>query len=108
MKLQSEKGNSSAERLEGFKNMISGNVIDPKSSNGKDQKNYMQKQVYITLGNLMTVAASLEIDTCPIGGFDPEKYDEILGLKEKGLQSCVVCPIGYRSADDEHQNDTKN
>ena len=29
-------------------------------------------------------------------GFDPEKVDEILGLKEKGLRSVILLPLGYR------------
>lgn len=102
-----EKGTRSVESLAGYKKMIMGSVVNPESTYGSDQKNYLQNQVYIALGNLMTTCAALEIDTCAIGGFDPAKYDEILGLKAKGLQSCVVCPIGYRSADDEHQNDPK-
>ena len=62
------------------------------------------KQIYIALGNLMQAAAELKIDTCPIEGFEPEKYDQILGLTEKGLTATVVLPIGYRSTEDENQN----
>jgi nitroreductase len=65
------------------------------------------KQVYIALGNLMQAAAELKIDTCPMEGFEAEAYDEILGLKDKGLTTSVVLPIGYRSNEDETQHYAK-
>jgi nitroreductase/dihydropteridine reductase len=58
------------------------------------------KQTYIGLANLMNAAAELHIDTCPMEGFDASKYDEILGLSDKGLAAAVVCPVGYRSEED--------
>ena len=61
---------------------------------------WMQKQAYIALGNLLTVCALEGIDSCPIEGFDPEKYDEILSLSELGLRSVLVLPVGYRAKDD--------
>jgi len=57
-------------------------------------------QVYIALGNLMTVCAAEEIDACPIEGFIPSEYDKILNLTEKGLKSVLVMPMGYRANDD--------
>jgi hypothetical protein len=33
-------------------------------------------------------------------GFDAAKFDEILGLKEKGLTTSVIVTIGFRSEDD--------
>ncbi|WP_350291166.1 NAD(P)H-dependent oxidoreductase [uncultured Croceitalea sp.] len=68
---------------------------------------WTSKQAYIALGNLMQAAAELKIDTCPMEGFDAEKYDEILGLREKGLSAAVVLPIGYRSEEDETQHYAK-
>ena len=69
--------------------------------------NWTAKQTYIALANLMSAAAELKIDTCPMEGFDASKYDEILGLSEKGLAAAVVCPIGYRSEEDASQNTPK-
>ena len=46
----------------------------------------------------MTTAALLNIDTCPMEGIIPAKYDEVLGLD--GYATKVVCPAGYRAADD--------
>lgn len=68
---------------------------------------WASKQAYIALGNLMQAAAELKIDTCPMEGFDAEKYDEILGLTAKGLTAAVVLPIGYRSEEDETQHYAK-
>jgi len=66
-----------------------------------------EKQVYIALGNLLTVAATMGIDSCPMEGFLPEKYAETLGLKEKGLTPVLVCPLGYRSIDDKYASAAK-
>ncbi|WP_298765864.1 NAD(P)H-dependent oxidoreductase [uncultured Polaribacter sp.] len=59
-----------------------------------------KNQAYIALGNLMTVCATEQIDACPMEGFSPEKYDEILGLKNHNLKSVLVMPVGFRAADD--------
>lgn len=61
------------------------------------------KQVYIALGNLLAACGELQIDACPMEGFDPAQYDEILGLKEKGLSATVVATVGYRSDEDQTQ-----
>ena len=61
-------------------------------------------QTYIALGNLLFAAAQLEIDASPMEGFMPGKYDEILGLKKKGLSSVVVVAIGYRHSEDFFQH----
>ncbi|MCK8520737.1 NAD(P)H-dependent oxidoreductase [Aquimarina sp. D1M17] len=58
------------------------------------------KQAYLAMGNLLTVCALEQIDACPMEGFIPEKYDEILKLNEKGLTSVLVLPVGYRAEDD--------
>lgn len=65
------------------------------------------RQIYIALGNLLAACGELNIDACPMEGFEPEKYDEILGLSARGLSAIVVCPIGYRSTEDTSQNSPK-
>lgn len=62
--------------------------------------NWAVNQVYIVLGNLMTVCAAEGIDACPIEGFIPAEYDKVLNLKAQGLKSVLVMPIGYRAKDD--------
>ena len=61
-------------------------------------------QAYIALGTLMTVCAEQQIDSCPMEGFDPEKVDELLGLKTKNLKSVLMLPVGYRAEDDVMRN----
>lgn len=58
------------------------------------------RQAYIAFSMAIAAAAFEGVDTTPIEGFDPDALDEILGLRDKGLRSCVILPVGYR--------DTKN
>ncbi len=58
------------------------------------------RQAYIPLGFLMATAAYMEIDTCPMEGFDPEAFDKLLGLEELGLSAVVCVALGYRAAED--------
>ena len=48
----------------------------------------------------MTVCSLEGIDSCPMEGFLPKKYDEILDLKSKKIKSVLIMPVGYRSVDD--------
>ena len=66
-----------------------------------------KNQAYIALGNLLTVCASQEIDSCPMEGFTPDKYDEILDLKKDNLKSVLVLPVGFRASDDYMKDLTK-
>lgn len=61
---------------------------------------WMINQLYLTLGALLTVCATEKIDSCPIEGFEPEKYNEILKLDDLGLKSVVVLAVGYRDNED--------
>jgi nitroreductase len=63
--------------------------------------NHAVKQAYIAFSQTIIAAAFEEVDATPLEGFDPSAVDEILGLKEKGLRSAVMLPIGYR----EEEND---
>jgi nitroreductase len=65
------------------------------------------RQAYLALGNLLTCAAVLGIDACPMEGFDPTAYDEILGLPARGMHAVVQCALGYRSGDDRHAAEPK-
>lgn len=59
-----------------------------------------KNQAYLALGNLLTVCALENIDSCPMEGFVPEKYDEVLQLDEQNLTSVLVLPVGFRAEDD--------
>jgi len=58
--------------------------------------NHAAKQAYIAFANAVTAAAFEKVDCTPLEGFDANALDEILGLRAKGLRSCVMLPIGYR------------
>lgn len=61
--------------------------------------NHAAKQAYIAFANAVTAAAFEGVDATPLEGFEPDAVDEILGLREKGLRSAVLLPIGYRKED---------
>ncbi|HQR74566.1 MAG TPA: NAD(P)H-dependent oxidoreductase [Sulfurovum sp.] len=54
------------------------------------------KQSYIALGNMMTAAAYIGIDSCPIEGFEKEKVETVLGLDTSKYQVAALVPFGYR------------
>jgi len=59
------------------------------------------------LGNLIDVCAVTKIDACPMTGFEPEKFDQMLGLSAQNLTAVSLLPVGYRAVDDRHQFDPK-
>ncbi|MDR5591030.1 NAD(P)H-dependent oxidoreductase [Christiangramia sp. SM2212] len=99
-----ETRNLSREDLKGMEDMIKNTTLQLPA---ESQNPWAAKQAYIALGNLLSAAANLKIDTCPMEGFEAEKFDEILGLKDKNLTTAVIAPIGYRSDDDQYQHLTK-
>ena len=66
----------------------------------KDLQHWIEKQVYLSLGSLLLGAAALEIDACPMEGFDARILDEELGLRSQGLTAVTLVALGYRSAED--------
>ena len=63
---------------------------------------WTSRQCYIALGQLMTSAALLGIDTCPLEGIDPAAYDQVLGLEGSGYTTIVACSLGYRADEDKY------
>jgi nitroreductase len=94
-----------AENLGGFGGMIKGFMANPPYP--LDIDSWSTRQVYIALGQFMTTAAMMEIDTCPLEGFIPAKYDEVLQLGAQGYHPVVVCCAGYRSRDDQYAQKPK-
>jgi nitroreductase len=90
----------STESLQGFGNLVKGFIDKPPYPLDVDA--WSTRQVYIALGEYMTTAAMLGIDTCPIEGFVPAKYDRILGLTAQDYAAVVVCAAGYRAAEDKY------
>ncbi|MBG0760013.1 NAD(P)H nitroreductase [Vibrio cidicii] len=66
----------------------------------KDAQHWMEKQVYLNVGTLLLGASAMEIDAVPIEGFDAKVLDEEFGLRDKGLTSLVIVPLGYHSEAD--------
>ncbi|MCT4665282.1 MAG: NAD(P)H-dependent oxidoreductase [Flavobacteriales bacterium] len=87
------------ESLNAFEGMMQGYFAQA----GADNLNLWAKsQSYICMGNLLAYLASEKIDSCPMEGFTPEKYDEILGLGNHNLTASLIIPIGYRSEEDKY------
>lgn len=57
------------------------------------------RQAYIGLGTALIAAAEEGVDSTPMEGFDPDKVDEILGLRAQGLRSVLLLPLGYRESE---------
>ncbi|NQX81276.1 MAG: nitroreductase family protein [Flavobacteriaceae bacterium] len=77
------------------------------SRNKEELQNWTSKQTYLALNNLIIACAELRIDACPMEGFIPEKYNEILGLDKQNLNASVIATVGYRSEKDHTQFRTK-
>ena len=58
------------------------------------------RQAYISLGFVISAAAAMRIDTCPMEGFNPQQYVEVLGLQDKGLMPFALLAVGYRGEGD--------
>lgn len=92
-----EVRNTSDEIINPFKDYLKNLII---SKQDEDLFTWAKNQAYLALGNLLTVCANERIDSCPMEGFIPNKYDEILGLTSKNLSSVLVLPVGFRANDD--------
>lgn len=60
---------------------------------------WASRQTYIALGNMMTAAAQIGIDSCPIEGFQKDNAEEILrqeGILPEGFGLSVMAAFGYR------------
>jgi nitroreductase/dihydropteridine reductase len=88
------------EELEGFKKML----MFVANRDDEAKANWAKNQIYIALGNLMSICADMKIDSCPMEGFVPSKVDKILGLEAMGLNSVLLCPIGYRAEVDKYSS----
>lgn len=92
--IASERG-VSVESLAGFRANFEGIL------NRSAEENYQwaARQAYIALGTGLVAAASEGVDATPMEGFNPAALDELLGLKEKGLRSVLLMPLGYRDVE---------
>lgn len=91
--------------MAGYKKMMMGDLVTGPRSQMISE--WAARQAYIALGNFMTAAAIVGVDTCPLEGIDPVKYDEILGLTGSGWRVVVACPAGFRADDDKYATSKK-
>jgi len=94
----------SPESLAGYRSVIDGFLA---GLDADARLAWAQRQVYIALGQLMTTAAVLGVDACPMEGFAPAEYDKLLGLPERHLTATVACALGYRADDDNYATTPK-
>jgi nitroreductase len=80
-------------------------IASPKP--GFDGGEFSRNQVFIALGTFLSAAALLGIDTCPIGGFNPDAYDAELEITGTGYRSLVLAAAGYRSPEDQNAHAPK-
>lgn len=93
--------NIATEDLKGYSDFMKSKILAlPKD----ELAIWTSKQTYLALGNLINAAAELKIDVTPMEGFEPEKYNEILGLNKLGLNASLVAPLGYRHNEDVNQH----
>ncbi len=83
--------------LEPFRNFL---IKDFSKKNDEELKQWAKNQAYLALGNMLTVCAIEKIDACPMEGFLPNKYSEILNLDDSQIEPVLVLPVGIR-----HKND---
>jgi nitroreductase len=88
-----------------YRDMMLGDVVN--GPRGKTAHEWAARQAYIALGNLMTCAAVLGVDACPMEGLTPVEYDKILNLNGTGYATVVACALGYRAAADKYAGLTK-
>ena len=89
-----------ANSLEAYRGMMLSDIVN--GPRGKVAHEWAARQSYIALGNIMTCAAVLGVDACPMEGLNPLEYDNILGLNGSGYKTAVACAFGYRAASDKY------
>jgi len=89
-----------ATALAGYRQLMEGSLLN--DARKPHLHDWCARQAYIAMGQLMTGAAVLGIDTCPMEGFEPAKYDEILGVRKEGYACIAAVALGYRSASDKY------
>lgn len=96
---------ATTDSLDGLRQSLLGSLSRMDAAQGH---RWAARQTYIALGFFLAAAAMMGVDACPMEGFQPEQYDEILGLKEKGLGAVVIATAGYRSPGDKYASAAKS
>jgi nitroreductase len=95
----------SIESLAGLRTMASRSIVHGMTE--AERRVWAGNQTYIALGNLITGAALLGIDATPMEGIEKGRYDDLLGLRVRGLTTSVVAALGYRAANDKYATTPK-
>lgn len=97
-----ETRNQDVKELEGLAEMMKGDLL---SRTKENQLSWAQRQSYIPLGTLLLAAADKKVDACPMEGFNPDAFNEILELD--GYHATAMVALGYRSIQDKYQHAPK-
>jgi nitroreductase len=93
--------NTPADRAAGFGEFLKKNILKMPDS---DIEPWNVHQAYIALGQVLHTCASMRVDATPMEGFNAKKLDELIGLADQNLKSVLLCPIGFRSNEDNYQH----
>jgi nitroreductase len=88
------------ETLAAYRGMMLSDIVN--GPRGKTAHEWAARQAYIALGNMMTCAAVLGVDACPMEGLVPTEYDKILKLEGTGYKTVVALALGYRAETDKY------
>jgi nitroreductase len=105
LQLAARARGATVESFAGYRSMMTGMLLAEKFK--PIAPHWAALQAYIALGGLLTAAALLGVDACPMEGFEPVEYDKQLGLPEQGLTAAVCCALGYRSTGDKYASARK-
>ena len=95
--LMANTRNLPIEKLHGFGTHVKSSIA---TMDADHVNQWTGKQTYIALGQVLLSCALLKIDATPMEGFDRKALDELLDLSKDGLSASLLCPIGYRHAED--------
>jgi nitroreductase len=101
-KTQLGRRGMSEDKLQGYVKLYASHLADTLSSDEKIYE-WSARQTYIAGANMMTAAAFIGIDSCPIEGMDRAKVENILGLDTKKWQVSMLLPFGYRIKEQQKQ-----
>lgn len=98
--LVSTTRNLPLDSLEGYGDFMKSNLLNLPQVK---KASWASHQAYLAAGNFLSAAAALQIDTCPMEGFERDAVDSILNLQDRGLTTALIVPVGYRSESDQTQ-----
>jgi len=92
---QLSRRNMPQDKLDSFIALYASHLSDVLNDDDKIYQ-WSARQTYIAAANMMNAAASIEIDSCPIEGFEKENVEKVLALDTSKFQVAMILPFGYR------------